>query len=170
MVNSTIKFVNSKSNLRLGRARMMGTPRALSKRLKPPPKNCLPGHLCLKTRLSTSGQPLRRRCLPKQNCSRICFYHRPLATPLNFGTITGNNSSCSTKYLARFCAHQQVKRRLSACVKFAAKAGTARLKCTQAVSQIHTLMTQPLNACRQALLSYTKRSHAAVNVVTQYCI
>ena len=118
LVNSTIKFVNSKSNLRLGGARMMGTPRALSKLLRPPPKNCLPGHLCLKTMLSTSGQPLRRRCLPKQNCSRTCIYHRPLATPLNFGTITGNNSSCSTKYLARFCAHQQVKRRLSACFQF----------------------------------------------------
>ena len=118
MVNSAIKFVNSKSNLRLGGARMMGTPRALSKLLRPPPKNCLPGHLCLKTMLSTSGQPLRRRCLPKQNCSRTCIYHRPLATPLNFGTITGNNSSCSTKYLARFCAHQQVKRRLSACFQF----------------------------------------------------
>ena len=102
MVNSAIKFVNSKSNLRLGGARMMGTPRALSNPLRPPPKNCLPGHLCLKTVLSTSGQPLRRRCLPKQNCSRTWIYHRPLATPLNFGTITGNNSSCSTKYLARF--------------------------------------------------------------------
>ena len=113
MVNSAIKFVNSKSNLRLGGARMMGTPRALSKLLRPPPKNCLPGHLCLKTMLSTSGQPLRRRCLPKQNCSRTWIYHRPLATPLNFGTITGNNSSCSTKYLARFCAHQPVKRLLS---------------------------------------------------------
>ena len=30
-----------------------------------------------------------------------------------FGTITGNNSSCSTKFLARFCAHQQVKRLFS---------------------------------------------------------
>ena len=113
MMNSAIKFVNSKSNLRLGGARMMGTPRALSKLLRPPPKNCLPDYLCLKTMLSTSGQPLRRRCLPKQNCSRTCIYHYPLATPLNFGTITGNNSSCATKYLARFCAHQQVKRLFS---------------------------------------------------------
>ena len=30
--------------------------------------------------------------------------------PLNFGTITGNNLSCSTKCLGRFCAHEQVKR------------------------------------------------------------
>ena len=97
---------------------MMGTPRARSKLLRLPPKNCLPGDLCLKTMLSTSRQPLRRRYLPKQNCNRTCIYHRPLATPLNFGTITGNNSSCSTKYLARFCAHQQVKRRLRARFQF----------------------------------------------------
>ena len=38
--------------------------------------------------------------------------------PLKFGTITGNNSSWLTKYLARFCVHQQVKRRLSACFQF----------------------------------------------------
>ena len=49
-------------------------------------------------------------------------------------------------------------------------AGTARLKCTQAVSQIHTPMIQPLHACRQAVLSDVKRSRAAVNIVIQYCI
>ena len=43
------------------------------------------------------------------------------------------------------------------------KQGTTRLKCTQAVSQIHTLMTQPLHACRQAVLSDIKRPRATVD-------
>ena len=49
--------------------------------------------------------------------------------------------------------------------KLKTKAGTARLKCTQAVSQIHTLMTQPIHACYQAVVSDIKRSNAAVDVM-----
>ena len=45
------------------------------------------------------------------------------------------------------------------------KVGTIRFKCMQAASQIRTLMTQPLHACRQAVLSGIKRPHAAMDVM-----